>query len=124
VKLTKQTSSGVPLVQSYRQGGFKVGGAPFQGSIIVLPTQTLAWPVTDIHQITAESLAPVFAAVKDLDLCLIGSGPGMVPLPTPLKAAFKEAGLAFDVMQTGSACRSYNLLVGEGRAVAAAFIAV
>ena len=67
---------------------------------------------------------PLIALAGTLDVCLLGCGAHMQPLPRDLRAALKDAGLTVDPMDTGAACRTYNVLTGEGRAVAAAVIAI
>lgn len=83
-----------------------------------------AWPVTAFADVTLEALAPVLALAGRVDVCLVGCGASLRPLPLALRAKLKEAGLPADPMDTGAACRTYNVLAGEGRAVAAALIAV
>ncbi len=80
--------------------------------------------MTRFEDVTLESLAPVLALTGTIDVCLIGCGPRLLPLPPVLKTALKSAGVPSDPMDTGAACRTYNVLAGEGRAIAAALIAV
>ena len=67
---------------------------------------------------------PLIALAGTLDVCLLGCGEHMLPLPRDLRMALKEAGLTVDPMDTGAACRTFNVLTGEGRAVATALIAI
>lgn len=96
----------------------------YQGSIIVHPGGVIPWPVTAFDEITLETLAPVLALAGTVDVCLVGCGARLLPLPLALRTALKAAGIPSDPMDTGAACRTYNVLAGEGRAVAAALIAV
>lgn len=96
----------------------------YQGSIIVHPGGVMAWPVTRFEDVSLETLAPVLALAGKVDVCLIGCGARLLPIPPALRAALKQAGVPSDPMDTGAACRTYNVLAGEGRAVAAALIAV
>jgi len=96
----------------------------YQGSIIVHPTGVIAWPVTRIEDVTLETLAPILALAGQVGVCLLGCGTRLQPLPLALRTALKQAGIPSDPMDTGAACRTYNVLAGENRAVAAALIAV
>ena len=92
--------------------------------MLVFPDRLVAWPVAAFAQVTPESLAVVTAAVPAVEILLIGSGAQMLPAPAALRAAIRDAGIALDVMDTGAACRTYNVLLAEARRVAAALIAV
>jgi uncharacterized protein len=122
--LTRQTTGAQPQIQKYGSGGFRVANASYQGSIIVHPAGVIPWTVTAAGEITLETLAPVLALAGTVDVCLIGCGQRLAPLPLALRKALKDAGVPADPMDTGAACRTYNVLAGEGRAVAAALIAV
>ena len=124
MKLTRQSSADRQTIQRYGNGGFKVSGVAFEGSVIVTSSATSAWRVTSITYLTLEDFQPLFALAGSLDVCLLGCGPEMLPLPREIRTALKEAGLTVDRMDTGAACRTYNVLMGEGRAVAAALIAI
>jgi len=124
LKLTRQSAADRQTIQRYGNGGFKVSNVVFEGSVIVTPTATLVWPVSAMSQLTVEDFQPLIALAGSLDVCLLGCGPEMLPLPRDIKTALKDAGLTVDPMDTGAACRTYNVLMGEGRAVAAALIAI
>lgn len=118
--------AGRQVVESYGQGRFRVSGAVYVGSVLVFPDRTLAWPVAAAAGITIEALAEVTTAGRAgaVELLLLGCGTRMVLVPSALRAALKEAGIAIEPMDTGAACRTYNLLMADGRRVAAALIAV
>jgi uncharacterized protein len=80
------------------------------------------WDVTGVGALTLDSFAPL----RDLkvDVCLLGCGARMERLPKALRDALKEQGLNVEPMDTGSACRTYNMLIAEGRKIAAALIPV
>ncbi|ACL57172.1 Mth938-like domain-containing protein [Methylobacterium nodulans] len=112
------------LIDAYGSGGFRFAEMSHRGSILALPSGIHAWDVTEPAGIDAASLAPVFAAAAEVDLLLIGTGPELVFLPDALRQRLKAAGIGLDVMQTGAAARTYNILAAENRKVAAALIAV
>jgi len=129
VDITPLLPGGRQVVESYGGGAFRVSGLRLQGSILVLPDRTLAWPVASFAEITLESLAPLVddaPAAGELrpELLLIGCGPRLQLLPGDLRRALRAQGLVCEAMDTGAACRTYNVLLAEGRAVAAALIAV
>lgn len=124
MKLTRQSSADRQLVQSYGNGGFRVSGVVYQGSVIVMPTLAVAWPAMSVQQLTFADFEPLIARAPELDVCLLGCGVTMSPLARDVRLALKDAGLSVDPMDTGAACRTYNVLMGEGRAVAAALIAI
>ena len=124
MQITRQSSPDRQLVQRYGNGGFRVSGADFTGSVIVTVPATLTWRVTSMADITFDDFKPLLDLSGQVDVCLLGCGPVMVPLPKALRVALKDAGLTVDPMDTGAACRTYNVLMGEGRAVAAALIAI
>jgi uncharacterized protein len=111
-------------IDAYGKGGFRFGAHSHRGSILCLPNGIWAWPVTAPSGIDAEALARVFAAGGTLELFMIGTGGEMWPLPEALRWRFRDARIGVDVMQTGPAVRTYNILFAEGRRVGAALIAV
>ncbi len=124
MQITRQSSPDRQLVQRYGNGGFRVSGTDYAGSVIVTVPATLSWRATSMAGITLDDFAPLIALVGALDVCLLGCGPTMMPLPKDIRLALKDAGLTIDPMYTGAACRTYNVLMGEGRAVVAALIAI
>jgi uncharacterized protein len=124
LELTKQAPPGRELIQSYTGGHFKVSGVVYTGSIIVTPKLTFAWPVAALDDLTVESFAPLLSGEIQVDVCLLGCGARMARLPVELRKALKEKGLTAEPMDTGAACRTYNMLISEGRLVAAALIAL
>jgi len=119
-----QGPEGGRLISAYGDGGFRVAGARYLGSVLVLPAGVLAWPVRAMAELDAASLDQVRALAHELDLVLVGCGRQAAPLPEGLRRRLGEAGLATESMDTGAACRTFNVLVAEGRRVAAALIAV
>ncbi|WNJ98269.1 Mth938-like domain-containing protein [Thalassospiraceae bacterium LMO-JJ14] len=112
------------LIQSYGDGRFKVTGEVYEGSILVFPERTRLWPVTHFEHIDHESLSEVVAERDAVDILLVGCGERFKAVPKGLRAALKDAGIVLEWMDTGAACRTYNVLVAEERRVAAAILAV
>ena len=112
------------IVQSYGSGHFKVSRVDYQGSVIVLPNQTISWDVNVLSDVNLGSLAPVLAGDPRVEILLIGCGEMMQLLPRSLMDTCRQKGLAIDAMDTGAACRTYNVLAAEGRRAAACLIAL
>ena len=119
--ITRNAPPDRQLIQRYGDGGFTVSGVRHSGPILVLPTATAHWEAQRVAEIDGASLATTLRAAN-VSLCLIGCGLRMEQLPAGLREVLREAGVSVDAMETGAACRTYNMLVGEGRAVAAALI--
>jgi len=112
------------LIHGYGDHGFTITGLRHEGSVLVFPDRTQAWPVTSMAELSLDALAPILAAEPRPAVLLLGCGKGMSVVPREIKAALREAGIVVDPMDTGAACRTYNVLLTEGRDVAAALIAV
>ena len=111
-------------IDAYGNGGFRFAGMSHRGSLLCLPSGIYAWPLAQAGAIDAGSLAPVLAEKDALDLLLLGTGPRQELPSGALRGVFMEAGIGLEAMDTGAACRTYNVLLGERRPVAAALIAV
>jgi uncharacterized protein len=109
------------VIDSYGAGGFHVSGAAYTGAILVFPDGTQPWPVTELAEVTAESLRPVVEH-GHIEILLLGCGRRMQPVQSALRQALRQAGIVVDAMDTGAACRTYNVLLAEDRRVAAALL--
>ncbi|WP_193177648.1 Mth938-like domain-containing protein [Oricola nitratireducens] len=115
---------GRPPIDAYGAGGFRFADMSHRGSILCLPSGVHGWDATDADDITAETLARVFVEADGIEVLLVGMGDEFRRVPPDLQAALREQGIVTDAMSTGSAVRTYNVLLAEDRAVAAALIAV
>lgn len=122
--ITPLVPAGRQLVQSYGGGGFRISGLLYTGSVIVFPERTIAWPVADVGAVTPASLEAVMAAGVGVGILLVGCGREFVPPPPDLAGAVRASGVVLEWMDTGAACRTFNVLMGEDRAAAAALVAV
>jgi uncharacterized protein len=111
-------------IDAYGNGGFRFAGMSHRGSIVALPSGIEAWSMGSVAEIDATALARIIAEASSIDILLIGTGREMVPLPPVARKALEEAGLFPEPMATGAAVRTFNVLLAEERAVAAALIAV
>ena len=112
------------LIQGYGGGRFRISGQAYEGSVLVFAQHTLAWPVENPVMLTLDSLGPVVAAGAAVDILLLGCGTSAAPIDNEVRAGLRGTGIAIEVMDTGAACRTFNLLLAEDRLVAAALIAV
>jgi uncharacterized protein len=111
-------------IDAYGNGGFRFAEMSHRGSILILSSGIRAWPVGAIAELTNTALDPVFAEADAIELLLLGTGQDIVAIPASIRQRFREAGIRLDVMQTGAAARTYNILLAENRKVGAALIAV
>jgi len=112
------------VIDTYAPGRFRVSNVVHEGAVIVFPDRTVAWGVVGFAALTADDFAPVLSADPKPDVLLLGSGARMQLLPSTLRKALREQGVVVDVMDSPAACRTYNVLLAEGRRVAAALLPV
>lgn len=112
------------IIDAYGNGGFRIGGEAFSGSILVLPDGTVASWSADVHALSPDAFDAVVAASPPPEILLLGCGARAAFVPPPVRQRLREAGIVVDAMGTGAACRTYNVLIAEARRVAAALIAV
>ncbi len=95
-----------------------------KGSLLCLPSGIYGWDVTSPDDLTADSFSKLFSEADEIEILLVGSGIDLLPIKSDLRSKLRKANISADPMATGAAVRTYNVLVAEGRAVAAAFLAV
>ena len=111
-------------IEAYGKGGFAFADMSHRGSLLCLPDGIWAWQITRPDQIDRYSLQRVFAAANSIDTLVVGTGTEVWIPPADLRAALRAVHVVLDAMQTGPAIRTYNIMMGERRRVAAALIAV
>jgi uncharacterized protein len=95
-----------------------------RGSLLCLPSGIYGWYAPVPAALDASSLARVLAEAEQIETLLVGTGREIVLISPDLRERFREAGIMADSMSTGAAVRTFNVLLAEDRAVAAALIAV
>ena len=108
------------VIERYGASGFQVSGTAYNGAILVLPQTTYPWPVASLAEATPNNLAPIVDA--GVQILLLGCGKHMALVPPALRQALRAKGVVVDAMDTGAACRTYNVLLAEDRRVAAALL--
>jgi len=111
-------------IDAYGNGGFRFAEMSHKGSLLCLPSGMSAWPIASAAVLTLEALKPVLDQADRLDVLLIGLGPDITLIDPAIRAAFRERNIIVEATQTGGAIRTYNVLLAEDRAIAAALIAV
>lgn len=108
------------VIDSYGASGFRVSGIAYDGAVLVLPQATQSWPVATFADVSLDSLAPVVDA--GIQILLLGCGSRMMLVPPALRQELRARGVVVDAMDTGAACRTYNVLLAEDRRIAAALL--
>ena len=111
-------------VDAYGDGGFRFAGMSHRGSIICVPSGIYSWKLETVDQLVTANFRKIFEEADDIKILLVGSGNDLVPIDIRLRQKLRELKISADPMSTGAAVRTFNILLGEGRAVAAALLAV
>ncbi|MBE0452200.1 Mth938-like domain-containing protein [Roseovarius autotrophicus] len=117
MRMTEITFAGARPVDGYGPGFFRVGGGVIEGAMLVTAESARSWAGLD-------DPAPLVALAGAVDVIFVGTGAEMAHLPVALRSALEEAGIGVESMNTPAACRTFNVLLSEGRRVALAALAV
>lgn len=120
MKLHLDAPGGTYLIRGYSPGRLLVGDITLTRSAIVTATTIAAWRPADLAEVTGADLEPLYALAPDV--VLLGTGAQQRFPDTALLAALYSRRIGIEVMATGAACRTYNVLAAEGRSVAAALL--
>lgn len=115
---------GRPPIAGYGAGVFRLGGIEHRGSVLIVPRGVFDWPAADAAALSEEAFAPVLGEGAAVGFLLLGTGAAQIFPSRPLREAFANAGIGLEAMDTGAACRTYNVLLAEERIFAAALIAM
>ena len=111
-------------IDAYGNGGFRFASMSHKGSILCLPSGIYGWEATIAQPFGGERLLKMFEEADAIKFVLFGTGPDIRRLPPALADRFRKAGISCDPMSTGAAVRTFNVMLAEGRPVAAALVAV
>lgn len=111
-------------IDAYGNGGFRFADMSHKGSLLCLPTGMHKWDVASPAEISLQSLQLVFDAAADIDVLLVGLGKDIAGFDRSIREALRAQRIIVEAIATGGAVRTYNILLGEKRAVGAALIAV
>ncbi|WP_417524194.1 Mth938-like domain-containing protein [Marinovum sp.] len=104
-------------VDGYGPGFFRIGGKVYAGHVITAPSGTRLWDGLDDRD-------ALLALAGQCDVLFIGTGAEIAHIPAELRQTLEEAGLGVEAMASPAACRTYNVLLSEGRRVALAALTV
>ena len=123
--ITPQVANSKMLLHGYGGGGFRVTGAGrLLGSQILFPEKTIPWKAQSVKDISIDSLSPIIVESDRINVLIVGCGIEFLPIPDFLCEGLRKQGIVLEWMDTGAACRTFNVLLVEERPVAAALIAV
>ncbi len=111
-------------IDYYGDGGFRFGSMSHQGAILFLPSGIHRWDVETPTSLKEQDFAKILREAGEIEILLIGTGNSIIPLAPSLAAEIRSHGLKLDMMDTGAAVRTLNILLSEDRAVAAALFPV
>lgn len=112
------------VIDGYGPGQFCISGQWRVGAVIVLPDRTLVWEATDAASLSVGDFSSVLEAEPKVEILLLGTGPTMRMIPKDLRLGLREQGIVVELMDSRAVCRTYNVLLAEGRRVAAAMLPV
>ncbi len=111
-------------IDAYGNYGFRFADMSHKGSILCLPSGIHGWEPAVSPIIQVSDLDLILSQAEDIEILLVGMGQELRRLPEDVRAILRKHNIASDPMSTGAAVRTYNVLLAEDRAVAAALIAV
>lgn len=123
--VTPLIPEGRQIIQSYAGGRFKVSGVVYDSALLVCPEKSEVWNTSSsFADLKEEDFAQIAEKAEHIDVFLLGTGNRGEFFPPDLRRALKAKGLPVETMDTGAACRTYNVLMAEGRRVIAALMPV
>ena len=117
MRLTEISYGSALAIESYGPGFFRVGTHVLRGACLITPWDAGPWGGL------VDTAAPL-ALIGRIDVLLLGMGADLAPVPREFRAALEAAGIGVEPMNSPAACRTYNVLLGEGRRIAAALLPV
>jgi uncharacterized protein len=115
MRLSQVDFGSATQIDGYGPGFFRVDGTVIEGAALVLPGRAMPWA-------GFEDPAPILAAADEIDILILGTGPEIAHPPKAFRAALEGAGIGVEPMASAPACRTYNVLLSEGRRVGAALL--
>ena len=122
--ITPAVSTGTQIIQAYGDGGFRIANEAHDGSVIVFKNETIIVSAIHVGDFNPETLMAVTNRSDEIDILVIGCGEGFSRPDDTLRTHLKSHSIVMEWMDTGAACRTFNVLMTEGRRAAAALIAV
>jgi uncharacterized protein len=117
MRLTEISYGTAKPIEGYGPGFFRVGGHVLRGPCLITPWDAGLWG-------GFEDTATPLSLIGKIDVLFLGMGAEISHAPLPFRDALEEAGIGVEVMSSPAACRTYNVLLSEGRRIAVALIPV
>ena len=117
MRLNEISYTNAAPIDGYGPGFFRIGGQVYQGGVVTGPAGTASWS-------GYKDDTPLLALADAVDVLFIGTGADLSHIPSDLRAALENAGLGVEIMNSPAACRTYNVLLSEGRRIALALLPV
>ncbi|MBL95509.1 MAG: hypothetical protein CMF70_09440 [Magnetovibrio sp.] len=124
INLSPVTVKEYQFIQTYGDETFRISDIRYEGSVIVFPKKTIQWGVVSPESITIDSLKPIIFGSEKIRILLIGCGQEYKNLEQGIDSELRNHGIFCEWMNTGAACRTFNVLMAEARDAAAALIAI
>lgn len=126
--VTPIVPTGRKVIQSYGEGRFRIAGEVFETSILIWPDHCASWTARTVDDMDADLLHDALrgsgAPEPHAEILIIGCGSAFLAPPKGLRQDLRARGIAVEWMDTGAACRTFNVLLGEDRRAAAAILAI
>jgi len=110
------------VITSYGEGSFVINNEEYNGSIILSPNSVFKWEIESFENISTKELK--YIEELNPEILIIGCGDTHQPIPIEIRKHFDDLNIGVEIMTTGAACRTYNVLLAEGREVIAALVKV
>jgi uncharacterized protein len=122
MRFTQDSTSSVNIIRAYGGGELRINEAVYRGAVILNASSVIAEPnIQNLDELIAIDVSRILAL--EPELVLLGTGARQIFPAASFGAQFLRAGIGFEVMDTGAACRTFNVLVGEERRVTALLLA-
>lgn len=123
VDVTPLVKQGAKIVQGYTGDSFRISGEVYSSAVVIFEDKVVPWDAPQNAKELSEKQAEALLGYKnEADVFLLGTGDKLVFPDPAFKKLLKEKGIHLEIMDTGAACRTYNVLMAEGRRVAAALL--
>ena len=117
MRMNEITYDGSRPIDGYGPGFFRIGGEVVEGAVLVLPTGVQKWA-------GFEDMDTLLALKGEVDVIFVGTGAEIAHIPAAMRNLLEAAGIGVESMASPPACRTYNVLLSEGRRIAAALLPV
>ncbi len=119
MEITEIKGSGKPFVTAYGPGSFSFGDRVLSGPVMVTPDTIRGFDQPDLNRLKPENLARLLPFLQTMDIVLVGTGGAASTLPDDVRIWAIDQGLSLDIMDSGAAARTFNVLLAEERRVGA-----